>query len=74
MPIGEYDEEREDYLEIKRRYSRDMEGEGEFAAMVLNRATLRLKNISDKVRATLDQKWNETSLKTPVQLRRERCC
>ena len=54
VSIGEHDEERKDYLDIKRRYSRDMEGEGEFAAMVLNRATLRLKNISDKVRAALN--------------------
>lgn len=49
VPIGECEGERKEYLDIKRRYSADGEDEGEFAAMVLERATLRLKTIGDKL-------------------------
>lgn len=51
VPIGEHDEERKEYLEIKKRYFADGEDEDEFAAMVLKRATLRLKTIRDKLSA-----------------------
>ena len=51
VPIGEHDEERSKYLDIKRRYSEDCEGEGEFAEMVLDRGTTRLKAMRDKVKS-----------------------
>lgn len=50
VPIGEHDEERSKYLNIKRRYSEDCDGEGEFAEMVLDRGTARLKAMRDKVK------------------------
>lgn len=49
VPIREHEGERKEYLDIKRRYSGDGEDEGEFAAMVLKRATERLKTIRDKL-------------------------
>ena len=53
VPIGEHDEERSKYLDIKRRYSEDCDGEGEFAGMVLDRGTARLKAMRDKVKSRL---------------------
>ena len=55
-PIGEHDEAREEYLAIKARYSKDCEGEGEFAGMVLSRATIRLKAMRDKLLSGLKNK------------------
>lgn len=51
VPIGGNDEERSKYLDIKRRYSEDCDGEGEFAEMVLDRGTARLKAMRDKVKS-----------------------
>lgn len=53
VPIGEHDEERKQYLNIKRRYSEDCEGEGEFAEMVLDLGTARLKAMRDKLKSSL---------------------
>ncbi len=53
VPIGEHDEERSKYLDIKRRYSEDCDGEGEFAEMVLDRGTARLKALRDKIKNSL---------------------
>ena len=53
VPIGEHDEERSKYLDIKRRYSEDCDGEGEFAEMVLDRGTARLKALRDKIKSSL---------------------
>ena len=63
VPIGEHDEERKEYLDIKRRYTTDCEGEGEFASMIMKRATLRLKTMRDRVRKGLDTKASERLLK-----------
>lgn len=49
VPIGEHEGERREYLNIRMRYSAVGEDEGEFAAMVLKRATERLKTVSDKL-------------------------
>lgn len=51
--IGEHDEARDEYFAIKQRYSRDCEGEGEFAAMAWDRATIRLKAMKDKLLSVL---------------------
>ncbi|KAM0798437.1 fido domain-containing protein [Usnea florida] len=53
VPIGEHDEERSKYLDIKRRYSEDCDGEGEIAEMVLDRGTARLKALIDKMKNSL---------------------
>ncbi|KAF6239174.1 hypothetical protein HO173_002435 [Letharia columbiana] len=53
VPIGEHDEERSKYLNIKRRYSEDCDGEGEFAEMVLDRGTARLQAMRDKVKGSM---------------------
>ena len=51
VPIGEHDDERSKYLDIKRRYSDDCDGEGEFAEMVLDIGTAGLKAMRDRVKA-----------------------
>ena len=51
VPIGEHDEERSQYLDIKWKYSEDRDGEGEFAEMVLDRGTARLRAMGDKVKS-----------------------
>ena len=51
VPIGEHDAERSKYLDIKRRYSEDCDGEGEFAEMVLDRGTARLKAMMNEVKS-----------------------
>ena len=60
-PIGEHEKARDEYLVIKRRYSENCEGEGEFAAMVLSRATIRLKAMRDKVLSGLKAKDTNAS-------------
>ncbi|KAL8911969.1 MAG: hypothetical protein Q9171_002945 [Xanthocarpia ochracea] len=50
VPIGENDEEKDEYLQIKRRYSAECEGEGEFAGYVLGKATVKLRTLRDKLR------------------------
>ena len=58
VPIGECEGGRKEYLDIKRRYSADGEDEGEFAAMVLKRATLSLKTVRDKLVGACHGKGN----------------
>ncbi|PNY23729.1 Uncharacterized protein TCAP_06320, partial [Tolypocladium capitatum] len=45
VPIGERGEERAEYMGIKRRSSQHMEGHGEYATFVLQRASTRLREI-----------------------------
>ena len=49
VPIGDHDEERAEYLGIKQRASAEMEGAGEFATFVLQRATTRLRALKQKL-------------------------
>ncbi|MCJ1367425.1 hypothetical protein MMC16_006558 [Acarospora aff. strigata] len=49
VSIGEHDEERAEYLEIKQRASAEMEGAGELATFVLQRATTRLRALKQKL-------------------------
>ena len=48
VPMGEHDEERAEYLGIRQRASAEMEGAGEFATFVLQRATTRLRALKQK--------------------------
>ena len=63
VPLGGDEEEREEYLDVKRRYTTECEGEGEFAAMVLGRGMVRLKRMRDRVREGLETKASERLLK-----------
>ena len=54
MPIGEHDEEKAEYLQIKKSYTEDCEGEDNFFSMISKKATLRLKTMRDKVHAELN--------------------
>ncbi|PHH80190.1 hypothetical protein CDD80_2561 [Ophiocordyceps camponoti-rufipedis] len=49
VPIGEREEERVEYLDIKKRASRDMEGHGEYATFVLKRAATRIRELKKKL-------------------------
>ena len=49
VPIGEQGDEREEYMGIKKRASRDMEGHGEYATFVLQRAVTRLRELKKKL-------------------------
>ncbi|KAI2466414.1 fido domain-containing protein [Annulohypoxylon bovei var. microspora] len=49
VPIGEHDEERREYLAIKRRSSETMDGHGEYATFVLRRAIPRLREMKKKL-------------------------
>ncbi|RDA85643.1 hypothetical protein CP532_3543 [Ophiocordyceps camponoti-leonardi (nom. inval.)] len=49
VPIGEREEERCEYLDIKKRASRDMEGHGEYATFVLRRVATRLRQMKKKL-------------------------
>jgi fido (protein-threonine AMPylation protein) len=49
VPIGEQVEERNEYMEIKKRASQEMEGHGEYATFVLRRAVTRLRAIKKKL-------------------------
>lgn len=49
VPTGEHDEERAEYLGIKQRASAEMEGAGELATFVLQRATTRLRALKQKL-------------------------
>jgi len=53
VPIGEHDEERDEYIAIKRRYTGEAWGPGEFAAFLLNKATLRLQTMRENMRRTI---------------------
>jgi fido (protein-threonine AMPylation protein) len=48
VPIGEGDEERQEYMGIKRR-SNNMDGHGEYATFVLQRAVTRLREMKKKL-------------------------
>ncbi|KAK7430899.1 hypothetical protein QQZ08_002427 [Neonectria magnoliae] len=49
VPIGEQQEERVEYMDIKKRASQDMEGHGEYATFVLQRAVTRLREMKKKL-------------------------
>ncbi|KAF7543066.1 hypothetical protein G7Z17_g11037 [Cylindrodendrum hubeiense] len=49
IPIGEQGEERTEYMGIKKRASQDMEGHGEYATFVLQRAVTRLREMKKKL-------------------------
>ncbi|MCJ1333404.1 hypothetical protein MMC10_010101 [Thelotrema lepadinum] len=49
VPIGETEENRSDYLDIKKRASATMEGYGELAMMVLKKGEVRLRAIKKKL-------------------------
>lgn len=49
VPIGETPEERKEYMGIKQRASRDMEGHGEYATFVLRRSVTRLREMKKKL-------------------------
>ncbi|KAH6991152.1 Filamentation induced protein by cAMP/death on curing [Ilyonectria sp. MPI-CAGE-AT-0026] len=49
VPIGEQAEDREEYMGIKRRASQEMEGHGEYATFVLQKAVTRLREMKKKV-------------------------
>lgn len=48
VPIGEEGEERKEYMDIKRRSS-NMEGHGEYAMFVLQRAVTRIRELKKKL-------------------------
>ncbi|OTA98299.1 hypothetical protein M426DRAFT_77065 [Hypoxylon sp. CI-4A] len=45
VPIGEHEEDRKDYIGIKKRSSEHMGGHGEYATFVLAKATIRLREM-----------------------------
>ncbi|KAH8892418.1 fic/DOC family protein [Thozetella sp. PMI_491] len=49
IPIGEHDEERKEYMEIKKDASENMEDHGKYATFVLQRATVRLREMKKKL-------------------------
>ncbi|EFY88225.1 hypothetical protein J3459_017930 [Metarhizium acridum] len=49
VPIGEQGEERSVYMGIKRRASQEMEGHGEYATFVLEKALPRLRQMKKKL-------------------------
>ncbi|KAF5021251.1 hypothetical protein F66182_6649 [Fusarium sp. NRRL 66182] len=49
IPIGEREEDRVEYMNIKRRASRDMEGHGEYATFVLKKGTRAIQKLKQKV-------------------------
>ena len=49
IPIGEQEDEREEYMGIKKRASRDMEGHGEYATFVLRKSVTRLRGLKKKL-------------------------
>ncbi|KAH6982067.1 fic/DOC family protein [Ilyonectria sp. MPI-CAGE-AT-0026] len=49
IPIGEQGEERDEYMRIKKRASQQMEGHGEYATFVLQRAVTRLRELKKKL-------------------------
>ncbi|EFQ33128.1 fic/DOC family protein [Colletotrichum graminicola M1.001] len=49
IPIGEQGEEREEYINIKKRASETMDGHGEYATFVLARAVTRLRGLKKKL-------------------------
>ncbi|KAI8295062.1 Fic/DOC family protein [Colletotrichum sp. SAR 10_98] len=49
VPIGEQGEERTEYINIKKRASENMDGHGEYAFFVLQRALTRLREMKKKL-------------------------
>lgn len=49
IPIGEREEDRVEYMDIKKRASRDMEGHGEYATFVLNKGARVIRKIKQKL-------------------------
>ncbi|KAK7408043.1 hypothetical protein QQX98_009816 [Neonectria punicea] len=49
VPIGEQHEERVEYMNIKRRASQEMEGHGEYATFVLQRAVTRVREMKKRL-------------------------
>ncbi|KAI1382877.1 fido domain-containing protein [Hypoxylon trugodes] len=49
IPIGKTREDREEYMGIKKRSSQDMEGHGEYALFVLQKANTRLREMKKKL-------------------------
>lgn len=48
-PIGEGEEDRVEYMGIKKRASRDMEGHGEYATFVLKKGTRMIRKMKQKL-------------------------
>ncbi|RSL78414.1 hypothetical protein CEP51_008225 [Fusarium floridanum] len=49
IPIGEREEDRVEYMNIKKRASRDMEGHGEYATFVLKKGTQMIRKMKQKL-------------------------
>ncbi|KAM0561959.1 hypothetical protein ACHAPJ_002400 [Fusarium lateritium] len=49
VPIGEREEDRDEYMNIKQRASRDMEGHGEYATFVLKKGTRAIQKLKQKL-------------------------
>ncbi|KAF7563338.1 hypothetical protein G7046_g807 [Stylonectria norvegica] len=49
IPIGEQEDDRDEYMGIKRRASQDMEGHGEYATFALKKAVTRLREMKKKL-------------------------
>ncbi|KAI1376312.1 fido domain-containing protein [Hypoxylon crocopeplum] len=49
VPIGEHEQERGEYMDIKKRASQEMEGHGEYALFVLRRSITRLREMKKKL-------------------------
>lgn len=63
VPIGEQAEEREEYMGIKRRASQEMEGHGEYATFVLQKAATRLREMKKKIAGKAKAEWPERMLR-----------
>ncbi|KAJ4268891.1 hypothetical protein NW762_002962 [Fusarium torreyae] len=49
VPIGEREEDRVEYINIKKRASRDMEGHGEYATFVLKKGARAIQKLKQKL-------------------------
>ncbi|KAF5002581.1 hypothetical protein FGRMN_265 [Fusarium graminum] len=49
VPIGEREEDRVEYMDIKKRASRDMEGHGEYATFVLKKGARMIQKMKQKL-------------------------
>jgi Fic family protein len=49
VPIGEREEDRVEYMNIKKRASRDMEGHGEYATFILKKGTRAIQKLKQKL-------------------------
>ncbi|KAF5631520.1 filamentation induced by cAMP death on curing [Fusarium sp. NRRL 25303] len=49
VPIGEREEDRVEYMDIKKRASRDMEGHGEYATFVLKKGARAIQKLKQKL-------------------------